>query len=591
MTDSSATRTGGEEGFGEGNRLVAGARLIRELVSRQPLNFAIAVTGAAVFATFTAGSSLGVRWMIDHVIVPRFEEGSVAWSTVLTGCLILIVIALVRAAGVVVRRTFAGKAEWGVAERVSMEVMRRYGAQPMPWHSRHGTGDLVARANVDVETSVAVLAPLPYGSSVVLLLIISAVGLLLTDPVLGVVASLVLPLLTLANVAYQRRVDVHFEEAQARMGALSGSVLESFEGVAVVKAFGAEERETRRLSEIASRLRDARVRAVRARATFEMVLDTVPSLANLALLLVGAYRVRSGNLSVGELASAMYLFTLLVVPLRLIGYVFSELPHSLAGWRRVRMVVDEPLVSDPREARLDAAPGVAVRAENLSVSHGGPLVLENVSFSVADRCHTAIVGSTGVGKTTLLRALAGTVVAEQGRVHVPPSGVGFVQQEPFIFSESVRFNLSLGHDVPASDLDEALRVADAEFLHHLENGLDTSLGERGVSLSGGQRQRLALARELTARPGLLLLDDTTSALDPATELRVLNNLMETSLVGTILMVASRPATISAARAVIFIDGERRVHASTHDDLLRSHSEYRSLIEAFDDDRKISGVNR
>lgn len=564
-----------------------GALLIRALVSRQKLNFTIAVSGAAVFATFTAGSSLGIRWMIDHVIVPRFEGESVGWATVFAGCALIVVISLVRAVGVVVRRTFAGKAEWGVAEKVTVEVIDRYDAQPIPWHERHASGDLISRAGVDTETSVAVLAPLPYGSSVVLLLIISAVGLLVTDAALGLVATVVLPLLLLANVFYQRKVDKHFGDAQREMGALSSAVLESFEGVAVVKAFGAEERETRRLSLIAARLREARIKSIVARATFEMVLDGVPSLANLVLLLVGALRVKSGDVSVGELAAAMYLFTLLVVPLRLIGYVFSELPHSRAGWIRVRSIVDEPLEEDPRASREVAPEGTAVLLDGVELGYGANTVLPSVSFSIPRGRHTAVVGATGSGKTTLLRAIAGTVPVRDGRVSVA-GGVGFVQQDPFIFSESVRFNLCLGSAVRDEVVREAVRVADAEFLWGLEGGLDTSLGERGVSLSGGQRQRLSLARELVHCPTVLLLDDTTSALDPQTELKVLDNLRETSLVDTIVMVASRPSTIAAASAVLFIDQERRVHLSTHSALLESLAEYKGLIDAFDDDRSDKG---
>ena len=123
---------------------------------------------------------------------------------------------------------------------------------------------------------------------------------------------------------------------------------ESFEGVQLVKAYGAERRETERLSEIAGRLRDARVKAIRLRGTFESILDVMPSLTNVGLVVAGAYRVRSGDVTVGELSSFVYLFTLLVFPLRLIGYVLSEMPYSLAGWERVREVLDEPIEPDPR---------------------------------------------------------------------------------------------------------------------------------------------------------------------------------------------------------------------------------------------------
>lgn len=559
--------------------------LLRALVSRQPGTFTVAVGGAAVFAFFTAGSSLGVRWMIDNVIVPRFDDGSVGAGAVATGTLLLVAIALVRAVGVVVRRVFAGKTEWGVAEKLGNEVVQRYAAQPAVWHRSRSAGDLVSRAGVDVEAAVAVLAPLPYGSSVVLLLFISGAGLLLTDLVVGAVAAVVLPMLLFVNLGYQRRVDRHFDEAQKQMGKLSEAVLESFEGVSVVKAFGAEHRETERLSLITGRLRDARMRAVKVRATFEMALDAVPSLANLVILWVGAHRVSGGHLTVGELASAMYLFTLLVLPLRLIGYVFSELPHSSAGWNRLREVNEDPLRHDPRSDLGTTVGDIAVSVRDLVVSHAGQLVLDGVSFELPRGGHTAIVGATGVGKSTLVAAIAGLVPVDRGRVDVAAGGCAVVFQEPFVFSGTVRFNLCLGSEVSDSVITEALRVAEAGFLVTLENGLDTELGERGVSLSGGQRQRLALARALVARRAVLLLDDTTSSLDPTTESNVLANLASTSLVDTVVSVASRPSTIATADRVVHLGADGCVTVGHHRDLMSSIAEYRELIEAFDADRR------
>ena len=572
------------------SQLRRGFRLIVSLVRLQPGSFAVAVSGAAVFAFCTAGSSLGVRWMIDNVVIRRFDDGEVAVSAVVTACLIIVSIALLRAVGVVVRRTFAGKTEWGVAERLATQVVTRYSEQPVAWHRRHQTGDLVARAGVDVEAAVAVLAPLPYGSSVVLLLVVSAAGLAVLDPALGAVAAVVLPVLVLMNVGYQNRVDRHFARAQEEMGRLSEAALESFEAVTVVKAFGAEDREAGRLSEITGRLRDARVKAMRARATFEMMLDTVPSVGNLALLVVGAVRVRDGHISVGDLAASMYLFTLLVVPLRLIGYVFSELPHSYAGWNRVRRILDEPLVNDPRSSVLRAADGPAVRAEGVLLRHIPEVdVLRDVTFSVGRGQMVAVVGATGSGKTTLLEAIAGLVPVASGSLSVTTGAVALVFQEAFLFSESVRFNLTFGHETDGETLREALRVADAEFLLDLEHGLDTALGERGVSLSGGQRQRLALARALVTRPSLLLLDDTTSALDPATEVKVLTNLASTDLVGTTLMVASRPSAVALAESVLYIDPQRRVLAGSHKELGERGAGYRELVDAFEDARRGDGA--
>ena len=246
--------------------------------------------------------------------------------------------------------------------------------QPLSWHDRRPDGDLVARVGVDTDAAVSVLAPVPFATGTVLLIVVSAVFLLATDLVLGAVAVAVFPLLIGLNVVYQKRVDVYYETAQQHLGALSAGVHESFDGVQLVKAYGAEARETERLAEMAGHLRTARIGAVRLRGTFEALLDVLPSMTNVGLVLLGAARVDSGHITVGQLSSFIYLFTLLVFPLRLIGYALSELPHSLAGWRRVRDVLDEPIEPDPVAAIGVAAPGrgLAARRRRLHVRRRDP---------------------------------------------------------------------------------------------------------------------------------------------------------------------------------------------------------------------------
>lgn len=562
------------------HRLRAGADLIVSHVRRKPLTFAIAVSGAFVYAVCTAGSSLGVRWVTDHVIVPRFDGGDVSVGVLMSGCLILVAIAIVRATGVVVRRTWAGKTEWGVAEEISNEVVRRMASQPVSWHARRQTGDMISRAGVDADASVSVMAPLPYASSVVLLLVLSTTGMWVLDRSLGIIASVIIPLLLFMNVWYQKRVDVFYNRAQDRLGVLSEQVLESFEAVSVVKAFGAEERETERLSRITADLRDARVETVRRRSTFEALLDAIPSVANLIVLLVGGFRIRSGDLSVGDLAAAMYLFTLLVMPLRLIGFVLSDLPHSLAGWNRVREVLDEPLETRPQVTALQDNQPMVLRLSNVRVAFASSVVLDDVSFTVSRGETVAVVGATGCGKTTLMRTIAGLQLASSGTIEVSSGKAHIVFQEPFLFSETLRFNIDLGRNLPEADIRAAISVAQADFVWDIDTQLTTVVGERGVSLSGGQRQRLALARALAGRPRVLLLDDTTSALDPETEQRVIEALSRTDLVQSVLVVASRPSTIALADRVVYLDAGRVAGVGTNEELLDGNVSYRELMAAF-----------
>jgi ATP-binding cassette subfamily B protein len=416
---------------------------------------------------------------------------------------------------------------------------------------------------------------------------VSAIWLVATDVVLGLVAVAVFPLLIGLNIVYQKRVEAHYDAAQHHLGALSAGVHESFDGVQLVKAYGAESRETERLSAIAGNVRHARINAVRLRATFEALLDVLPSLTNVGLVVLGAYRVRAGDMTVGELSGFVYLFTLLVFPLRLIGYALSELPHSLAGFRRVHEVLDEPIEPDPSDSIVAAEDGVGVRLRDVVFTFAGESrpALDGVDLEVRTGRMVAIVGPTGGGKSTLVEVVAGLVAPDTGSVATVPGHRSIVFQEAFLFSGTIRHNLALGGRFSEEELWHALELAKArDFVAETPKGLDTVVGERGVSLSGGQRQRVALARALVRQPGLLLLDDTTSALDPATEAAVLGNLRRALASTTVLMVASRPSTIALADEVVYLAGGRIVDHGTHSELMARRRGYRALVEAFETDR-------
>lgn len=565
---------------------------IRELIALHPKLFTVAVLGAFVFALCTVASSIGLRWVIDHVILPRFEDGRVATSTVVAGCALIIGIGIVRALGVIVRRTFATAAMWRMAETLGKRVADRYISQPASWHQRYADGQLVARAGVDIDTSIDVMAPIPFATSTILLIFVSAAWLLWTDPVVGAVAVGVFPLLITLNIVYERVVNRHFTRAQDALGEFSGAVHESFEGVQLVKAYGAEPRETTRLSAMAGEIRDARVHAVRLLANFEAALEAIPALTNIALVVVGAMRVESGAITVGQLSASVFMFTLLVLPLRFFGYALSELPRSYAGYRRVREIADAPLDPDPETTIGAAPPGEAVAMSHVSFTFPDEdePTLVDTDIGIPAGSITAFVGATGSGKTTLVELLSGLVAPSGGEVRLAPStsdrrARAIVFQEAFLFEGSVRDNVTMFDEIDDAEIWEALRLAAADtFVRELPSGLDTLVGERGITLSGGQRQRVALARALVRRPALLLLDDTTSALDPATEQAVLHNL-RTALTGTtVVMVASRPSTIALADDVVFVSHGRVTAHGTHTELMREVAEYRELVEAFETDR-------
>ncbi|MFM8482795.1 MAG: ABC transporter ATP-binding protein [Actinomycetota bacterium] len=574
------------------HRLRRAIELVRELVGYHPALFFTSMAGATVYALCTVASSFALQWVIDRLVLPRFDEGSVATGTILGGLAMLVALAVVRAAGVILRRTWAGKAQWRTAESITGEVVDRLVAQPVQWHRRQSHGDLVARAGVDVEAMVSVMAPLPYASSVVVMMVVAGVGLILNDAVLGVLAIAVFPVLIAANVMYQRRVDRWYDIAQRELGSLSAAAHESFEGVSVVKAFGAENRETERLATIAARVRAARVEAIGLRSLFESVLDVVPNLANVGIVALGAHRVNAGELTIGGLASFIYLFTLLVFPLRILGYALSELPRSLAGRTRIRSMTNQPVEPDPRRAVRRSSsetgePPCVVRADQVSVAHGaGEPVVVQVSLCVAPGSLTAVVGATGSGKTTLLEALAGLVPIVAGTVEFAGGSSAMVFQEPFLLGATVRDNITMGRTATDDEIGRVLQVAEAQFVDDLPQRLQTLVGERGVGLSGGQRQRLALARALLGQLDVVFLDDTTSALDPRTEARVLANLRKAFPDTAVVAVASRPSLIRMSDHVIFLESGRLTAEGSHDHLMATCPPFASLMAAYDEDRDL-----
>jgi len=538
------------------------------------------MAGAALFAVCTVASSWLLRWIIDEVIVRRFDTQHLSLSRTLTAVALLLGLSLIRAGGVIVRRSFAGRAQWRTAQSLTEEVVDVLVDQPPQWHRQQSTGDLLTRAGVDVDASVAVMAPLPYASSVILMMVIAGIGLISNDVALGIAATLVFPLLIGLNVLYQRRVDKWFDVAQDELGSLSAAVHESFEGVTVVKAFGAEYRETERLAVIASRVQNARVVAIRLRSLFEAALDFVPNLTNICLVIGGAFRVRSGDLTVGELASFIYMFTLLVFPLRLIGYALSEMPRSQAGFTRIQTLRLSLKITDPRSKYLTADNALHINA--VSIGHDlGHVLLRDFSASFQPGTFTALVGYTGCGKSTLLQSIAGTIPLLQGEIYVPGKQVHIVFQEPFLFGTSVRDNVCMGEQFEDHEIFWALAVAEADFVHQLPQGIDTIIGERGVGLSGGQRQRIALARAVIRHPRVLLLDDTTSALDPNTEIKVLKNIENELRASVVIAVASRPSLIGMADHVMFFDQESMLGPSQHLELLVQSGAYRALMQAYE----------
>jgi ATP-binding cassette, subfamily B, bacterial len=572
---------------------VRGMRIIGSYIRIHPGPFLLSVLGAALYAGASIAGTAVLGAVTDRILIPAYHDG-VSAKTAWIGAAAIMGVALVRAAGLMLRRYFSGMAAARTMATLRTRVADRYRELSLAFHREKPTGELLAHMEADVEAAVDVLQPVPFATGVILLVIFAIVSLLLTDPYLAAVGLLLIPSLALLNRSFARRMQGPAQRIQIKIGEVSAVAHESIDGALVVKTLGREDAETARFSDQAEDLRGERVVAGNIRAGFEPALEALPSLGIILLLAVGAWRVSTGAVTEGTLVQFVSLFYLLSWPLRFIGWILSDLPRAVVGRDRLEEVFREPVTvaSSSSAVRLPTGP-LSVEVQDIGYRYLDVPILERVSFTVAPGESVALVGATGSGKSTLAQLLVRLDDPDEGEVllggvnirHADPGSLHeaatIVFQESFLFAESVRDNIALQTEVSDEGVRRAAEVARADgFIGALPNGLETIVGERGLTLSGGQRQRVALARALVRRPGLLILDDATSAVDPTIEAEILDGLRR-ELATTLIVVAYRLSTISLADRVLYLEHGRIAASGRHEDLLARIPEYAAMVRAYE----------
>ncbi|HET8603051.1 MAG TPA: ABC transporter ATP-binding protein [Marmoricola sp.] len=495
------------------------------------------------------------------------------------------------------RRWVQSNAVLGVETALRHDLYAHLQRLPMAFHGRWQSGQLLSRATTDLSQirRFSGFGMLFLFVNVVQLVVTVLVLLRMYWPLGLVVAAAAVPIVWL-SMRFERAYVVVSRRVQDEQGDLATRAEEGAVGIRAIKSFGRSDHVAGQYADAARRLHATSMDKIRLSARFWTFLEVIPNLAVVVVLLLGAIGVGHGNLTPGTLVAFITLMLSLVWPVSSLGVILAMAQEAMTASARLLEIFDtepdivsgEAVVAEPRgHLRFE---DVSFRFPDADPAE--PPVLRGVDLDVAPGETVALVGATGSGKTILTALVPRLYDVTSGRVTIDGVDVRDLElghlrslvatafEEPTLFSMSARENLTLGRaDAAEDEIASAIDTAQAGFVHDLPWGLDTRIGEQGMSLSGGQRQRLALARAVLARPQVLVLDDTLSALDVHTEKLVEEALRRVLSDTTALIVAHRASTVLLADRVALLQDGTITHVGDHRELLATVPAYRDLLAA------------
>ncbi len=518
-------------------------------------------------------------------------------SVILYASLLILLVAGIRNLFTFTQGFWSEKASQSAAYEMRNAIFARLENLSFSYYDQAQTGQLMTRVTSDVDTVRNFTGNgLLQLVNAIVMLFGSAIILLLTNWRLALIVLTIVPVVLSIFLFFLRRIGPRFRLVQQKLGNLNTILQENLAGVRVIKAFVREPYEVARYRGANDDLLQENLTIVRSTSLSFPLIFFIANLGTLAVIWFGGAQVIGGQLNIGELVAFNSYLTYLLMPVFILGSTLTSITQSAASAHRVFEVIDTSIdVADKPDAIALTHLHGRVVFEDVSFRYAGSeiMTLTNVSFVTEPGQTVAVLGKTGSGKSSIINLIPRFYDVTDGKVMVDEydvrdvtlvslrSLIGIVLQETNLFSGTIRENIAYGlPGATQEEIEAAARAAQAHsFITNFPTGYETVVGERGVGLSGGQKQRIAIARALLLNPSILILDDSTSAVDAETEYQIqqsLQNLMENR---TSFIIAQRISTIRNADLILLIDGGRLIAQGTHEELLRSSCEYAELLES------------
>jgi ATP-binding cassette, subfamily B, multidrug efflux pump len=482
---------------------------------------------------------------------------------------------------------------------IKNEVYSHYQDLDATFYSKNSTGDLMNRISEDVSRVRMYIGPaVMYTVNLAVMFILVIYAMLQVNPALTFFTLLPLPVLSLIIYYVEHIINRKSEAVQSQLSVLSTFVQESFSGIRVLKAYAREEHVSSKWTELAGDYRKVSMDLVKVNALFHPSLVLLIGLSTILTIFIGGIKVMEGEVTIGNIAEFVIYINMLTWPVAALGYVVSLIQRADASQRRINEFLDtKPAIRSDNPDPFKLQGDIEFRNVSYRYPVSGVEAVRSVSFRIPRGGSVGIIGRTGSGKSTIAHLLLRFIDPDKGQIFIDGQDLrqinlrdyrrqsGYVPQDVFLFSDTLGNNIAMGFKEPLSGeaAEETIRkaAAGAEVLKSIESfpkGLETRIGERGITLSGGQKQRVSIARALVRNPVLLVFDDCLSAVDTITEERILKNLREVMAGKSTLIISHRISSVRNADTILVLDRGMIAEQGTHQELLALNGIYADIVE-------------